>query len=90
MSFPCRTSKNGGQHKWSILKFITKDRLQFTQSCRYCGTIRWGKFDMKEGYIVSDVAWKYSAGLENNVPKGDNPIQTSDISTESGSIGPKD
>lgn len=73
MSFPCRTSKNGGQHKWSILKFTTKERDQFLQSCRYCGTIRWGIFEMIGGNLHKEVRWKYSDGLENNVQDESNP-----------------
>lgn len=87
MSFPCRTSKNGGQHKWSILKFTTKERDEFVQSCRYCGTIRWGKFEMIEGKVIKDIHWNYSDGLENKSVNGENPTNVKDISKEDGSIG---
>lgn len=87
MSYPCKTSKNGGQHKWSILKFTTKNRDEFVQSCRYCGTIRWGKFEMISGRVIKDIAWKYSDGLENDSSNVHNPGLVGDISTETGIIG---
>lgn len=90
MSFPCRTSRNGGQHKWSILKFTTVERDEFVQSCRYCGSVRWGKFEMREGQMQKDIHWKFSSGLENSGAESTNPnLVVSDIDNESGFISDK-
>jgi hypothetical protein len=91
MSYPCPTGLNGGQHKFGTIRFLTKDRQQFAQYCRYCKTIRTGRFVIKESGAPEVI---YNLGLENNVSEGENPkLQVSEIETETGLISttkPKD
>jgi hypothetical protein len=77
MSFPCPTSHNQGQHKFGSLRFITKDRQQFAQYCRYCKTVRTGRFMMTDGAPLV-----LYGGLEKPIHEIANPITSTPTSTE--------
>ena len=76
--FPCKFS-GSGQHKWGNIRFTTRDRCSFLQSCRRCGMVKTVFY--KDGKTVQNIL----PPVENQLSKSGYPT-IKDIDKQSGEI----